>query len=96
MAVLHPHNGRTWMRTVELLNLSEVDIWIRYTTAIYWSTTTIANVGYGDIHAVNSLEMCFSTFCMLLNLGFTSYLIGNITNLVVEGIRKRTMDFVSK
>jgi hypothetical protein len=31
---------------------------------------------------------------MLFNLGLTAYLIGNMTNLVVEGTR-RTMEFVS-
>jgi potassium channel len=38
--------------------------------------------------------MIFNIFYMLFNLGLTAYLIGNMTNLVVEGTR-RTMEFVS-
>lgn len=56
--------------------------------------TTMTTVGYGDMHAVNSVEMIFIIFYMLFNLGLTAYIIGNMTNLVVEGTR-RTMEFVS-
>lgn len=54
----------------------------------------MTTVGYGDLHAVNTLEMVFIIFYMLFNLGLTAYIIGNMTNLVVEGTR-RTMEFVS-
>lgn len=54
----------------------------------------MTTVGYGDLHAVNIVEMIFIIFYMLFNLGLTAYLIGNMTNLVVEGTR-RTMEFVS-
>ena len=54
----------------------------------------MTTVGYGDMHAVNTMEMIFIIFYMLFNLGLTAYLIGNMTNLVVEGTR-RTMEFVS-
>lgn len=54
----------------------------------------MTTVGYGDMHAVNTIEMIFIIFYMLFNLGLTAYLIGNMTNLVVEGTR-RTMEFVS-
>lgn len=54
----------------------------------------MTTVGYGDLHAQNTLEMVFIIFYMLFNLGLTAYIIGNMTNLVVEGTR-RTMEFVS-
>lgn len=53
----------------------------------------MTTVGYGDLHAVNSMEKIFNITYMLFNLGLTAYLIGNMTNLVVEGTR-RTMEFV--
>uniref|UniRef100_A0A0D9ZGH9 Potassium channel n=1 Tax=Oryza glumipatula TaxID=40148 RepID=A0A0D9ZGH9_9ORYZ len=55
-----------------------------YTCAVYWSITTLATVGYGDLHATNIGEMLFSIAFMLFNMGLTSYIIGNITNLVVR------------
>ncbi|PRQ19919.1 putative potassium channel, voltage-dependent, EAG/ELK/ERG, ankyrin repeat-containing [Rosa chinensis] len=67
-------------------------MWIRYISALYRSITTMSTIGYGDLHAVNTMEMIFIILYMLFNLGLTAYLIGNMTNLVVEGTR-RTMEF---
>ena len=75
-------------------NFKEISFGVRYISALYWSITTMTTVGYGDLHAVNIVEMIFIIFYMLFNLGLTAYLIGNMTNLVVEGTR-RTMEFVS-
>ncbi|KAK4740980.1 hypothetical protein SAY87_024568 [Trapa incisa] len=93
LAELYPHSGKTWIGTMNP-NFKETSLWIRYISAIYWSITTMTTVGYGDLHAVNTVEMIFIIFYMLFNLGFTAYLIGNMTNLVVEGTR-RTMEFRS-
>ena len=57
--------------------------------------TTLSTVGYGDLHPVNSTEMIVDILYMLFNLGLGSYLIGNMTNLVVQG-ESRTKKFVSK
>ncbi|XVF67687.1 hypothetical protein PTKIN_Ptkin10aG0141500 [Pterospermum kingtungense] len=87
----YPHQGRTWLGSVNP-NFRETSLWIRYISALYWSITTMTTVGYGDLHAVNTVEMIFIIFYMLFNLGLTAYIIGNMTNLVVEGTR-RTMEF---
>ncbi|KAI5593417.1 hypothetical protein BDE02_03G014000 [Populus trichocarpa] len=91
LADRYPHKGKTWIGAV-IPNFRETSLWIRYTSAMYWSITTMTTVGYGDLHAQNSMEMIFIIFYMLFNLGLTAYLIGNMTNLVVEGTR-RTMEF---
>ncbi|EEF32836.1 Potassium channel AKT2/3, putative [Ricinus communis] len=91
LADRYPHQGRTWIGAV-IPNFRETSLWIRYISAMYWSITTMTTVGYGDLHAVNTMEMIFIIFYMLFNLGLTAYLIGNMTNLVVEGTR-RTMEF---
>ncbi|CAK7357046.1 unnamed protein product [Dovyalis caffra] len=91
LADRYPHQGKTWIGAV-IPNFRETSLWIRYISAMYWSITTMTTVGYGDLHAVNTMEMIFIIFYMLFNLGLTAYIIGNMTNLVVEGTR-RTMEF---
>lgn len=93
LAVRYPNGGNTWIGSA-IPNFKETSLAIRYISALYWSTTTMTTVGYGDIHAQNTLEMVFIICYMLFNLGLTAYIIGNMTNLVVEGTR-RTMEFVS-
>lgn len=93
LADRYPRQGKTWIGAV-IPNFRETSLRIRYISAMYWSITTMTTVGYGDMHAVNTMEMIFIIFYMLFNLGLTAYLIGNMTNLVVEGTR-RTMEFVS-
>ncbi|CAN6332977.1 unnamed protein product [Urochloa humidicola] len=87
----YPHREKTWIGAV-IPNFREASLRIRYISSIYWSITTMTTVGYGDLHAENTVEMVFNIFYMLFNLGLTAYLIGNMTNLVVEGTR-RTMEF---
>lgn len=91
LADRYPHEGKTWLGTANP-NFRETSLGTRYISAMYWSITTMTTVGYGDMHAVNTLEMMFVIFFMLFNLGLTAYIIGNMTNLVVEGTR-RTMEF---
>lgn len=91
LADRYPTQGKTWIGAV-IPNFREASLWIRYISSIYWSITTMTTVGYGDLHAVNAREMIFNISYMLFNLGLTAYLIGNMTNLAVEGSR-RTMEF---
>ncbi|KAI4375536.1 hypothetical protein MLD38_013394 [Melastoma candidum] len=93
LADRYPHQGKTWIGSV-VPNFRETNLWVRYVASVYWSVTTMSTVGYGDLHATNTAEMAFVIFFMLINLGLSSYLIGNMTNLVVEGTR-RTMEFRS-
>ncbi|RVW16660.1 Potassium channel KAT1 [Vitis vinifera] len=87
----YPDPERTWIGAV-YPNFKEENLWDRYVTSIYWSITTLTTTGYGDLHAENPREMLFDIFYMLFNLGLTSYLIGNMTNLVVHWT-SRTRDF---
>uniref|UniRef100_A0A804MY06 Potassium channel n=1 Tax=Zea mays TaxID=4577 RepID=A0A804MY06_MAIZE len=80
----YPNPARTWIGAARPDYRSE-SLWVRYVTSIYWSITTLTTTGYGDLHAENPREMLFSICYMLFNLGLTAYLIGNMTNLVVQG-----------
>uniref|UniRef100_K4A3D9 Potassium channel n=1 Tax=Setaria italica TaxID=4555 RepID=K4A3D9_SETIT len=84
LADRYPDPGHTWLSS-SMPDFHEASIWRRYAAAMYWSITTLTTVGYGDMHAVNTGEMVFTTLYMLFNLGLTAYLIGNMTNLVVHG-----------
>ncbi|OWM73068.1 hypothetical protein CDL15_Pgr001182 [Punica granatum] len=87
----YPDPRKTWIGAVNP-NFKEDSLWDRYVTAMYWSITTLTTTGYGDLHAENPREMLFDIFYMLFNLGLTSYLIGNMTNLVVHWT-SRTRNF---
>ncbi|KAI3714776.1 hypothetical protein L6452_21736 [Arctium lappa] len=87
LAAHYPNPGKTWIGYGNE-NFEKERVWIRYVTSMYWSITTLTTVGYGDLHAQNRREMIFVICYMLFNLGMTSYLIGNMTNLVVHGTSK--------
>lgn len=88
----YPNPAKTWIGAA-IPNYRSESLWDRYVTAVYWSITTLTTTGYGDLHAENPREMLFSICYMLFNLGLTAYLIGNMTNLVVQG-SCRTRNFV--
>ncbi|MCL7043947.1 hypothetical protein MKW94_011125 [Papaver nudicaule] len=91
IAARNRHPERTWLGS-SFGNFHQQSLGIQYVTSIYWSITTLTTVGYGDLHPVTTIEMVFDIFYMLFNLGLTSYLIGNMTNLVVHGT-SRTRKF---
>ncbi|KAM7519289.1 hypothetical protein LguiB_018251 [Lonicera macranthoides] len=93
LAAHYPNPKKTWIGAAAgMEDFHQLSLWIRYVTSMYWSITTLTTVGYGDLHAQNTGEMIFDIFYMLFNLGLTSYLIGNMTNLVVHGT-SRTRHF---
>ncbi|XP_054803575.1 potassium channel KAT1-like [Prosopis cineraria] len=91
LADRYPDSKKTWIGAV-YPNYKELSLWDRYVTSIYWSIVTLTTTGYGDLHAENTGEMLFDIFYMLFNLGLTSYIIGNMTNLVVHWT-SRTRNF---
>ncbi|KAK6133586.1 hypothetical protein DH2020_032715 [Rehmannia glutinosa] len=86
IAERYPNPNRTWIGAV-YPNFKQMRLWDKYVTALYWSIVTLTTTGYGDLHAQNPREMMFDIFYMLFNLGLTSYLIGNMTNLVRDTIK---------
>ncbi|KAF8400772.1 hypothetical protein HHK36_014073 [Tetracentron sinense] len=73
----------TWIGN-QVHDFEHRSIWLGYTYAMYWSIVTLSTVGYGDLHAENTGEKVFNIFYMLFNIGLTSYIIGNMTNLIVH------------
>ncbi|KNA04103.1 hypothetical protein SOVF_202760 [Spinacia oleracea] len=87
----YPDPTKTWIGAVNP-NFKSQSVWKRYIASLYWSIVTLTTTGYGDLHAENTIEMLFDIFYMLFNLGLTSYIIGNMTNLVVHWT-SRTRNF---
>ncbi|CAA7409946.1 unnamed protein product [Spirodela intermedia] len=76
--------ANTWIGT-QVSDFKDRSIWVGYVYSMYWSIVTLTTVGYGDLHSQNTGEKVFNIFYMLFNIGLTSYLIGNMTNLIVHG-----------
>ncbi|KAL5558301.1 hypothetical protein UlMin_034512 [Ulmus minor] len=83
LATHYKHTNETWIGSI-VPDFEHRSIWLGYTYSMYWSIVTLTTVGYGDLHAVNTGEKVFNMFYMLFNIGLTSYLIGNMTNLIVH------------
>eukprot|EP00899_Mesostigma_viride_P021422 jgi/Mesvir1/29281/Mv12759-RA.2 len=60
-----------------------------YVTSLYWSITTFATVGYGDIHSVSGIERASSALFMIGNSVLAAYITGKVTALVTRGSSRR-------
>lgn len=57
---------------------------LQYTRALYWTVTTVATIGYGDItpDKNNLVQLIFTISVQLVGVGIYSYVIGNVANLI--------------
>ncbi|TGK07741.1 cyclic nucleotide-binding protein [Leptospira semungkisensis] len=53
-----------------------------YIKALYWTVTTIATVGYGDITPANTVQRIYTIFVMILGAGVYATVIGNIASIL--------------
>jgi hyperpolarization activated cyclic nucleotide-gated potassium channel 2 len=56
----------------------------RYLFALYWATTTLASVGYGDTSPVSDAEFIVAVVYMISNIGLFAYVVGNMTVLATQ------------
>ncbi|MBI2060257.1 MAG: ion transporter [Nitrospirae bacterium] len=55
-----------------------------YVRALYWVTTTLTTIGYGDITPVNNRQTVFTMIIQLMGAGMYGFVIGNIANLIAN------------
>ena len=48
----------------------------RYIWSLYWGVTTLATVGYGDLHAYGPIEAAFILCYMLFGIILNAYILG--------------------
>ncbi|OMJ79109.1 hypothetical protein SteCoe_20931 [Stentor coeruleus] len=73
---LHPI---TW---VTKASIQDASIYEQYITSLYWSFTTIATVGYGDITPITMEEKLFAMLTMMISSGVFAYTLGSIGALL--------------
>eukprot|EP00873_Tetraselmis_striata_P042344 jgi/Tetstr1/462608/TSEL_007593.t1 len=73
-----------WMHQLDVIENIVDQPWRQYLVSLYWAITTFTTVGYGDLHPVNEAEQTFAIFVMVINMGLTAYVIGNITLLTTK------------
>jgi voltage-gated potassium channel len=69
-----------------------------YGQAVYWTITTLATVGYGDVHPVTLPQMVFACLVMMVGVGFFGFLLGNIATLLfrMDAERERHLTKVDR
>ena len=66
----------------DLLDLREASLGEQYVTTIYWTFTTLATVGYGDITPINTSERIVTVVVMILGATVFGYIVANVSTLM--------------
>lgn len=85
-STLQDNQYANWVNKYGIENYEIFDL---YTASLYWTVTTLATVGYGDITPANSAERGICIIVMLGGVFFYSYTIGTITSLMTDMGKKK-------
>jgi CRP-like cAMP-binding protein len=78
----------TWVVRYGIVDNSVSD---KYINCIYWTMTTLATVGYGDIIPSTVTEKIVAIGWMLFGVFFFSFVVGSIANMINSADTKRNM-----
>lgn len=56
----------------------------QYLQAIYWTSTTLTTIGYGDLVPVTASQTIYTIFIQILGAGLYGFVIGNIASLIAN------------
>lgn len=79
MSAQHPKED-AWWGNIYLEDPNS--ILSKYIASVYWATTTMTTVGFGDIIAVNSFEQAYSTLVMIGGTTLFAYVVGTVIEVV--------------
>jgi len=82
-AFVHLDDESTWLN-VQGFPVDQTSIIKRYVVSLYFTTTTICTVGYGDISAYNTTERVLVIFFLFLGASNFGYIIGCMRELMEE------------
>lgn len=71
-----------WLKITGIVEQSSVAT--NYISALYWTTTTLTTVGYGDIVPATNIEKLYASAVMIVGVGFYGYLIGNVVSAITK------------
>lgn len=60
------------------------DMFRHYVRSLYWATTTITTIGYGDLTPKDTKQTLYTMLMQLLGAGLYGYVIGNIASLIAN------------
>ena len=70
-----------------MFNIEDSSMFNNFFDAIYWATTTLTTVGYGDIYPLTSIGKVISMFSSLLGVAIIALPSGVITASYLEELR---------
>lgn len=76
---LHELGTDGWIQRTGLGRDDFADLYLR---SLYWTVTTLATVGYGDITPKTSLEVIVAILMMLTGISLYAFAIGNVVSLI--------------
>lgn len=85
---LNEDDSNNWILCRGFQDFEGTDLYI---VALYFSVTTLATVGYGDISACNLTERVVCSLMMLVGIFVYSVTIGSLTNLLANIDRKKAV-----
>ena len=76
------NDANSWILDARIENADLTD---KYLTSLYWATTTMLTVGYGDITSQNMFEKLINIFIMLCGCGMFAYTMNSI-GIILQNI----------
>ena len=67
---------------------ANVERW-SYLDSLYFSVTTVATVGYGDLHPTNPISKIFTIFYIFMGVGLALYILTTFSASLINGKEKQ-------